>query len=117
MRRAKVQKFIEESSTSSTTQREGKLNELLQLFEPVARSLQLPVTDIRSQADAYNESPELFTCVCSLYHICRLLMHSSMVPILSGCPIEFPASKESVLRKSNQRTRGLQVVSRVVQLL
>jgi hypothetical protein len=80
----------------SSSQQTDQLNKLVELFDPIKRSIQLPLTDICSRAEFYDESPELLTSVCSMYYMSRLLMHASMVPILSGRPVESPAAGESV---------------------
>ena len=65
-------------------QRMNQFNKLAELFKPIERSLQLPLTDLVSRAEIYDESPELLTSVCSVYYLNRLSLHVSMVPILSG---------------------------------
>ncbi|KAI5868236.1 hypothetical protein GGS23DRAFT_544613 [Durotheca rogersii] len=91
-----VQVFISESSRFSSTQRTTKLEKLVKLFEPIELSLHLPLTDICARAEFYDESSELLTSVCSVYYLSRLLMHASMVPMLSGCAEELLDSRESV---------------------
>ncbi|KAF2685877.1 hypothetical protein K458DRAFT_442200 [Lentithecium fluviatile CBS 122367] len=96
----KVQTFISGSPTRSTSQRTSDLNRLGELLDPLERSMQLPLTDLCSRAKFYEESPELLASVCSMYHLSRLLMHASMVPILSGQPTQSAASKESVQKNT-----------------
>jgi hypothetical protein len=64
-------------------------------LDPVEKSIRIPVTDINAQADFYDDTPELVVSVCSLYHFCRILIHASMVPILSGS-MESTHSREFV---------------------
>ncbi|OCK82499.1 hypothetical protein K432DRAFT_433461 [Lepidopterella palustris CBS 459.81] len=96
----KVQAFISDSPIRSKSQRTNQLNRLVELFDPIERSIHLLLTDLCSRAEFYDESPELLTSVCSIYHLSRLLMHASMVPILSVCPAESPASRESVRKNT-----------------
>ncbi|KAI9744383.1 MAG: hypothetical protein M1818_001912 [Claussenomyces sp. TS43310] len=96
----KVQAFISDSSMRSNSQRTNQLSKLVELFDPIERSIHLPLTDLCSRAEFYDESPELLTSVCSMYHLSRLLMHASMVPILSGYPVESPTSRESVQKNA-----------------
>ena len=95
LQRNKVQAFISDSSLHSNSQRAMKFNELVKLFEPIERTLHLSVTSICSLAEFYNENPELVTCVFSVYHLSRLLLHASMVPLLSGCSVGTPAERDS----------------------
>ncbi|KAL9069590.1 MAG: hypothetical protein Q9157_006102 [Trypethelium eluteriae] len=92
----KVQAFISDSTMYSTAQRVDHLKKLIQLSDPIERSIHLPFTDLSSQAELFDETPELLTSVSSLYYLNRILMHASMVPILSGYPIEPPTSRELV---------------------
>jgi hypothetical protein len=78
------------------SQRTPQLDKLVELFDPIERSIHLPLTDFCSRTKFYDKSPEILTSVCSMYYLSRLLMYASIVPILSGCPVESPASRESV---------------------
>ena len=71
-------------------------NALLKLLDPIERSIGLPLTDMCSQARHYDQDPELLVSVCSVYYLSRLLLHASMVPVLSGCPVESPSAMEFV---------------------
>jgi hypothetical protein len=83
----------------SNSRRANQLNKLIEFFDPIECSIQLPLRDLCSRAEFYDESPELLTSVCSMYYLSRLLMHASMVPILSGRPVESPAAGERVKKK------------------
>ncbi|KAF2500912.1 hypothetical protein BU16DRAFT_185557 [Lophium mytilinum] len=96
----KVQAFISDSQMCSDLQRTNKLNRLVELFDPIKRSIGLPLTDICSRADFYDESPELLTSVCSMYYLSRLTLHAAMVPVLSDHPVESSTSKESVCKNA-----------------
>lgn len=117
-RRTKVQAFISDSPARPNCQRMNELNKLIELFNPIESSVQLPVTDLCSRAEFYDESPELLTSVCSMYYLSRLLLHASMVPIFSGCTLESPASKESVRENAamvlEQATRFAELLQQFV---
>ena len=91
-----MQAFISDSAMRTNSQRTYQFDELNKLFGPIERSIQLTLTDLCSQAQFYDESPELLTSICSMYYLSRLLLHISMVPILSDCTMEAPASSGSV---------------------
>lgn len=88
--------FISNSSMRSNSERIHQLNEFNELFGPIERSIRLPLTDLCYQAELYDESPELLVSICSIYYFNRLLLHASMVPVLSDCCVESPDSSESV---------------------
>jgi hypothetical protein len=92
----KVQAFISESPTCSIVQRKDDLPELDELFDPVKRSMHLPLADLCPSAKLYDESPDIVASVCSMSHLSRLLVHASMVPALSGRSYHPKASQESV---------------------
>lgn len=84
----------------SYSQQSDQLNKLSELFGPVERSIRLPVTDLCSRAEFYDESPELLTSVCSMYYISRLLLYASMVPIFSACSSESPIPRDAVRKNA-----------------
>lgn len=86
----------------------------MEIFEPIERSLELPLTDIYARAEFYNESPEILTSICSMYHLSRLLVHASMVPSLSGYPLEATDSGETVQQHTDA---ALRQASRFAELL
>jgi hypothetical protein len=95
-KRTKVQAFDESNSALTVLQREDRFKAIGELFDPVERSMQIPIADLCSRAEAYQESPELLASVCILAHLSRIVLHASMVPFLSGnCPRSL-TSPESV---------------------
>lgn len=70
----------------------------MELFDPIQCSLEMPPKDICARAVLYNESPELLASLCCMYHLCRLLVHASMVPSLSGCPLDPADAAEPIER-------------------
>ncbi|KAF2814558.1 uncharacterized protein BDZ99DRAFT_515346 [Mytilinidion resinicola] len=95
----KVQAFISDFSKRSDFQRSVEFYKLVELFDPIEHSIGLPLTDLCSRAEFYDESPELLASVCSMYYLSRLIMYASMVPILSRRPVESSVLRELV-RKS-----------------
>lgn len=91
-------------------------SKLIELFEPVDKSLQLPIMDLCSRAELYDESPELLVSVCTIYYRSKLLLHASMIPILSGCSAAL-TSRESVLKNAEIVLRQAIEIAGVLQRL
>ena len=95
-------------------QKMNQFNKLAELFKPIERSLQLPLTDLVSRAEIYDESPELLISVCSLYYLNRLSLHISMVPILSGFN-KSSAPEESVRKNADMALEEAIAFSELLQ--
>ncbi|KAH6866264.1 hypothetical protein B0T10DRAFT_611926 [Thelonectria olida] len=111
---SQVKTFITESPRRPSPQRTNQLEKLMDLFLPLQSSLGLSFGDICDRAESYNESPELLMSLCSMYHLSRLLLHASMVPILSGYPPD-PADAGSSVQTHTEA--ALQQATGFVKLL
>lgn len=107
--------FIAEWRSLSCTQRTDRLQKLIRLLDSIESSLHLDPTQLHTQAEVYGESPELLTCVYSLYHLNRLLLHATVVPAISGCvtgsflsPNSIRKHAETVLQQANALATLLQ---------
>ncbi|KAI9697732.1 MAG: hypothetical protein M1820_007719 [Bogoriella megaspora] len=92
----KVRAFVSDPSMRLSSQRTDEFRKLSSLFTPLEPVILLFTTDLHRQANIYDESPELLIAVCTVYRLLELLLHASMIPILSGCAAESPSSKELV---------------------
>jgi hypothetical protein len=85
----KVQAFISNNNTArSELHIRNDIDTLNELFVIVKGSMKISIADLRSRAEVFEESPELVASVCTMLHLSRLLMHASMIPILSGRPTQ-----------------------------
>jgi hypothetical protein len=95
-RRTKVQAFKASNTSLSVLQRRNGIKAIEELFDPIERAMDMPITDLCSRAEAYEESPELLASICTMAHLSRLVLHASMVPLLSGTHTQSETSQESV---------------------
>jgi hypothetical protein len=94
----KVQAFNASTCTLSVSQRNFDFEAIEKLFDPIECSMHIPITNLRSMAEAYDESPELLVSICTMAHLSRLFLHATMVPLLSGKHQNSTISQESVQR-------------------
>jgi hypothetical protein len=94
--RTKVQAFEASNASLSVLQRKNSIKALDNLFDPIERAMNMPIADLCSKAESYEESPELLASICTMAHLGRLLLHASMVPLLSGNHTQSASSQESV---------------------
>jgi hypothetical protein len=93
----KVQAFTSDTTERSDLHLMNEISSLDELFATVEDSLQVPVTNLCARAKVYDESAELVASVCTMFHLSRLLMHASMVPMLSGRPNQSLCSPQTSL--------------------
>jgi hypothetical protein len=82
--RTKTQAFIASKSTISEIQHKKDLEAIEQLLDRLESDLHIPIDNLCSRAEAYHDSPELLTSICTMVRLSRLLLHASIVPLLSG---------------------------------
>ncbi|KAI9719362.1 MAG: hypothetical protein M1828_006263 [Chrysothrix sp. TS-e1954] len=92
----KVQALVPVPTKEANHERAAEMDRIAKLLDPIAHSLQLPLSMISSRADDYDESSELLVSVCSLYYLCRLILHALMVPVLSGGQTESHSSNQNI---------------------
>ncbi|KAH7092166.1 hypothetical protein FB567DRAFT_516651 [Paraphoma chrysanthemicola] len=92
----KVQAFEARIASLSVLQQQNEVKTIDELFDPIELAMDIPIADLCSRAEVYEESPELLASICSMAHLSRLLLHASMVPLLSGHHTQSAMLQESM---------------------